>query len=147
LWSVRPKAFKIERRENKVFIPAAGGNVGTNLFIWTASTRPNYELIPAINDAGQMDFAIDYRSPQPQASVTKKPEATEADKRLPNELFIRSAIENRSEGMVQRRRSHRQLADRCDDKKGTPGAVVNPVEGAQHPVDSGGLGRTHRDAD
>jgi len=88
LWSVRPQAFKIELRENKLFIQPLEENVATNLYILTASTRPSYESIPAVNDAGQMDFAIDYRSPQPQANATKKPEATEADKRLPNEVFI-----------------------------------------------------------
>jgi hypothetical protein len=64
-----PEAFKIERRENKVFIEPLEENVATNLFIWTASTRLNYELVPAISDAGQMDFAIDYRPPEPQGKI------------------------------------------------------------------------------
>jgi hypothetical protein len=85
-----PEAFKIERRENKVFIQPLEENVATNLFIWTASTRLNYELIPAISDAGQMDFAIDYRPPQPQASVAKKTESDEADRRLPDEILLKS---------------------------------------------------------
>ena len=62
-----PQSFKVERRENKVFIQPLQENVATNLFIWTASTRLNYELVPAISDAGQMDFAIDYHQQQPQA--------------------------------------------------------------------------------
>jgi len=53
-----PQAFKVERRENKVFIQPLQENVATNLFIWTASTRLNYELVPAVSDAGQMDFAM-----------------------------------------------------------------------------------------
>jgi Flp pilus assembly secretin CpaC len=32
-----PQAFKVERRENKVFIQPLQENVATNLFIWTAS--------------------------------------------------------------------------------------------------------------
>ena len=66
-----PQSFKVERRENKVFIQPLVENVSTNLFIWTASTRLSYELVPAVGDAGQMDFAIDYRQQQPQAQVTQ----------------------------------------------------------------------------
>src|ERR1051326_5148655 len=82
-----PEAFKIERRENKVFIQPLEENVATNLFIWTASTRLNYELVPAISDADQMDFAIDYRAPQPQAQVTvpKPPEPQAAGLPIPGE--------------------------------------------------------------
>src|SRR5580698_8916885 len=65
-----PQSFKVERRENKVFIQPLQENVATNLFIWTASTRLNYELVPAVSDAAQMDFAIDYHQPpQPQAKA------------------------------------------------------------------------------
>ena len=60
-------AFKIEWRDNKVFIQPTEPNVATNLFIWTASGRLNYELEPA-GAVGQMDFAID--NPPPLARVT-----------------------------------------------------------------------------
>ena len=40
-------AFKIEWRENKVFIQPTEADVATNLFIWTASGRTSYELEPA----------------------------------------------------------------------------------------------------
>jgi Flp pilus assembly secretin CpaC len=86
-----PEAFKIERRENKVFIQPLEENVATNLFIWTASTRLNYELVRAISDAGQMDFAIDYRAPQPQAQVTppKPPEPqAAAGLPIPSEMLL-----------------------------------------------------------
>src|SRR6266567_3020342 len=53
-----PQTFKIERRENKVLIQPLQEGVATNLFIWTSNTRLNYELLPAISDAAQMDFAI-----------------------------------------------------------------------------------------
>jgi hypothetical protein len=66
-----PQSFKVERRDNKVFVQPLVESVSTNLFIWTASTRLNYELVPAISDPGQMDFAIDYRQPQPQAQLTQ----------------------------------------------------------------------------
>lgn len=50
--------FKVEWRENKVFIQPTEPNVATNLFVWTASGRFNYELDPA-GSVPQMDFAID----------------------------------------------------------------------------------------
>src|SRR5215831_8791905 len=87
-----PQAFKIERRENKVLIQPLQENVATNLFIWTATTRLNYELVPAVSDAGQMDLAIDYRQPQPQAHLTppKPPEPTVVVPTVPSEMLLNS---------------------------------------------------------
>src|SRR5207249_8167626 len=51
-------AFKIERRENKVFIQPLEEGVSTNLFVWTNSGRWNYELVPAASPE-TMHFAID----------------------------------------------------------------------------------------
>ena len=51
-------AFKIEWRENKVFVQPTEGNVATNLFIWTATQRFNYEL-GAAGPVEKMDFAVD----------------------------------------------------------------------------------------
>ena len=87
-----PQSFKVERRENKVFIQPLVESVSTNLFIWTASTRLNYELVPAISDAGQMDFAIDHEAPQPQAQVTKPkpPEAAATVPAIPSEMLLNS---------------------------------------------------------
>src|ERR1700731_55294 len=84
-----PQAFKVERRENKVFIQPLQENVATNLFIWTASTRLNYELVPAIGDAGQMDFAIDYRQPQAQVAQPK-PAPVAVVSTVPNEMLLKS---------------------------------------------------------
>lgn len=50
--------FKVEWRENKVFVQPTAADASTNLFIWTASERLNYELEPAGDVAG-MDFAVD----------------------------------------------------------------------------------------
>ncbi len=85
-----PQSFKVERRENKVFIQPLVESVSTNLFIWTASTRLNYELVPAISDAGQMDFAIDYRATQPQAQVMKPkpPEPPATVSAIPTEMLL-----------------------------------------------------------
>jgi hypothetical protein len=50
--------FKVEWRENKVFIQPLEANAATNLFVWTASGRQNYELVPA-GSVDKMHFAID----------------------------------------------------------------------------------------
>ena len=63
-------AFKVEWRENKVFIEPTEPGVSTNLFIWTASSRLNYELESA-GDVGKMDFAIDYPRPTPPPPAAK----------------------------------------------------------------------------
>jgi hypothetical protein len=86
-----PQAFKVERRENKVFIQPLQENVSTNLFIWTASTRLNYELVPAIADAGQMDFAVDYPQPSAPAKVSdlKKDSGADANA-LPDDLLLKA---------------------------------------------------------
>jgi hypothetical protein len=64
------EAFKVEWRENKVFIEPTQPNVSTNLFIWTKSGRLNYELEPAGTVAG-MDFAIDQAPADAPAPKTK----------------------------------------------------------------------------
>jgi hypothetical protein len=56
--AVGSPVFKVEWRENKIFIQPTEQNVATNLFVWTASGRFNYELDPA-GSVPQMDFAID----------------------------------------------------------------------------------------
>ena len=60
-------AFKIEWRENKVFVQPTEPDVTTNLFIWTASGRLNYEL-EAAGAVEQMDFAID----QPVSRIQRR---------------------------------------------------------------------------
>ena len=56
--AVGSPVFRVEWCENKVFIQPTEPNVATNLFVWTASGRLNYELDPA-GSVLQMDFAID----------------------------------------------------------------------------------------
>ena len=65
-------SFKIEWRENKVFIQPLEPDATTNLFIWTASSRLSYELVPA-GSVEQMHFAID----QDPVTVAKKEEPVE----------------------------------------------------------------------
>jgi RES domain-containing protein len=68
------QSFKVEWRENKVFVQPTVADASTNLFIWTASERLNYELEPA-GDVAAMDFAVDQMplvQPKP-TSVTPPP--------------------------------------------------------------------------
>jgi len=69
------QSFKVEWRENKVFIEPTEPNLSTNLFIWTRSGRLNYELEPA-GEVRQMDFAIDQ---PPAPKPVSKPPAVKAD--------------------------------------------------------------------
>ncbi len=60
------QSFKVEWRENKVFVQPTEADAASNLFIWTASRRLNYELEPA-DAVSTMDFAVD----QPPVQVEK----------------------------------------------------------------------------
>jgi len=51
-------SFKVEWRENKVFVQPTEADATTNLFIWTGNERLNYELEPA-STVRDMDFAVD----------------------------------------------------------------------------------------
>jgi hypothetical protein len=62
--AVGSPVFKVEWRENKVFIEPTEPEVATNLFVWTASGRFNYELDPA-GGVSQMVFAIDQPAVEP----------------------------------------------------------------------------------
>ena len=82
-------AFKVEWRENKVFVQPTEPGVTTNLFIWTASGRLNYEL-EAAGAVEQMDFAIDqpvaHRAAAPLAAVKPPLPATTEQIALDNLL-------------------------------------------------------------
>lgn len=56
--AVGSPVFKVEWRENKVFIEPMEPAVATNLFVWTSSGRFNYELDPP-GEVRLMVFAID----------------------------------------------------------------------------------------
>lgn len=51
-------AYKVDWRGNKVFIQELEPDAATNLFIWTASGRLNYELV-GVSSISDADFAID----------------------------------------------------------------------------------------
>ena len=67
-------SYKIEWRGNKVFVQPLDPEATTNLFIWTASGRLSYELVPA-RSVREMSFAID-QEPGPtvaKVAIPKKP--------------------------------------------------------------------------
>jgi hypothetical protein len=64
--------FKIERRENKVFIQPLEEGASTNLFVWTGSGRWNFELVPA-GSVETMHFAIDQPNPPAPKSDAAPP--------------------------------------------------------------------------
>ncbi len=68
--AIGSKAFQVERQGNLVLIQPLQEGVATNLFVWVGDRRFNYELLPPVSDAGQMDFAIDYRRPLPATPAT-----------------------------------------------------------------------------
>jgi len=82
-------AFKIEWRENKVFVQPSEPGVTTNLFIWTASGRLNYEL-EAAGAVERMDFAIDHPIAQPSpvsAPAAKHPTSATSEQFVLNSLL------------------------------------------------------------
>jgi hypothetical protein len=73
------QSFKVEWRENKVFVQPTDADAATNLFIWTASERLNYELEPA-GEVAAMDFAVDQiplAQPKPASAQPPQPSPTE----------------------------------------------------------------------
>lgn len=80
-------AFKIEWRENKVFIQPTEPSVATNLFIWTVSGRLNYELEPA-GAVEQMDFAIDQPPTQTAPAQEAKPSSSTATEGIGTEALL-----------------------------------------------------------
>jgi hypothetical protein len=72
-------SFKVEWRDSKVFVQPTEADAATNLFIWTASERLNYELEPAGNVAS-MDFAVDQTplvQPKPASVTPPQPSPTD----------------------------------------------------------------------
>lgn len=77
------QSFKVEWRENKVFVQPTEADAATNLFIWTASRRLNYELEPA-GAVSAMDFAVD----QPPVQVEKPKPVNTPPQPSPVEMLL-----------------------------------------------------------
>jgi hypothetical protein len=65
-------SYKIEWRGNKVFVQPLEPEAATNLFIWTASGRLNYELV-AVHSVADAQFAIDEQPAPKAASAADRP--------------------------------------------------------------------------
>ena len=81
-------SFKIEWRGNKVFVQPLDPEAMTNLFIWTASERLSYELVPAPS-VEEMHFAID-QEPSPKVAKAAIPEKPVEDPRAAQEAKLAS---------------------------------------------------------
>jgi hypothetical protein len=81
--------FKVEWRENKVFIEPTEPGVATNLFVWTSSGRFNYELDPA-GVVPEMVFAIDQPIPDPPKVTASANRASESAGPSPTEILIQA---------------------------------------------------------
>jgi hypothetical protein len=78
------QSFKVEWRENKVFVQPTEPDAATNLFIWTSSERLNYELEPA-GDVSAMDFAVDQ---VPVTTIQPKPANVTPPQPSPTEILL-----------------------------------------------------------
>jgi hypothetical protein len=78
------QSFKVEWRENKVFVQPTEADASTNLFIWTTSQRLNYELEPA-GAVTSMDFAVD-QIPVPVTQA--KPASVTPPQPSPSEVLL-----------------------------------------------------------
>jgi hypothetical protein len=81
-------SFKIEWRGNKVFVQPLDPEATTNLFIWTASERLSYELVPAPS-VEKMHFAID-QEPSLTAAKAAIPEKPVGDRPVAQEAKLAS---------------------------------------------------------
>jgi hypothetical protein len=83
--------FKVEWRENKVFVQPLEPDAATNLFIWTASGRQSYELVPA-GSVNEMHFAIDEDpvETQPKRAEIAVPLAPPEQPKVPAAMLMES---------------------------------------------------------
>jgi hypothetical protein len=73
--AVGSSIFKVEWRENKVFIEPTEPDMATNLFVWTASGRFNYEL-DAAGAVPEMVFAVDQPVADPPPKINASADHT-----------------------------------------------------------------------
>jgi len=85
--AVGSSVFRVEWRGNKVFIEPTEPDVATNLFVWTASGRFNYELDPA-GVVPQMVFAIDQPTPDPLKIAAVAPRTSDSADPSPADVLL-----------------------------------------------------------
>lgn len=128
--AVGSPVFKVEWRENKVFIEPTEADKATNLFVWTTTSRFNYELDPA-GAVPQMVFAIDQPAADPpkiNASMNRASEPTPAEVLIatkPIRLLGPISDKNRVAVYITDLLEHDgQVLIRCLIRNGTTGAYV-----------------------
>ena len=109
-------AFKVEWRGNKVFIEPTGTNVATNLFVWTASGRFNYELDPA-GAVPQMDFAIDQSIVDPPTVSISKKAGTKSNDPWPANALMQAKPVHLYGSILQKNRVAVYLTDLVEDDR------------------------------
>ena len=85
--AVGSPVFRVEWRGSKVFIEPTEPDVATNLFVWTAAGRFNYELDPA-GIVPQMVFAIDQPTADPPKAASVATRSSDATDPSPGEVLI-----------------------------------------------------------
>jgi hypothetical protein len=97
-------SFKIERRDNKVFIQPLEEGQSTNLFIWTPTTRYAYELEPAGTISG-MHFAIDHSlaTAQPLANPPETAAASNATAAITRALVASLPVKHEASPRIKDR--------------------------------------------
>ncbi len=88
-------AFQIERHQDKVFIKPLKAGVATDLFVWTASRRFNYEL-EAPGEVNNMNFAIDNAMPPKPKDISNGQVAEAADLLLTHSLLASEQVDSSS---------------------------------------------------
>jgi hypothetical protein len=87
--AVGSPVFRVEWRENKVFIEPTEPDVATNMFVWTPSGRFNYELDPA-GVVPEMVFAIDQPVPDPPKITAAVNRPSESADPSPADVLIQT---------------------------------------------------------
>lgn len=85
--AVGSPVFRVEWRGSKVFIEPTEPDMATNLFVWTAAGRFNYELDPA-GVVPQMVFAIDQPTGDPPKAAAPAPRTRDSADSLLAEVLI-----------------------------------------------------------
>jgi hypothetical protein len=95
-------SFKVEWKENKVFVQPTEADVATNLFIWTASERLNYEL-DAAGAVDNMNFAMDEmtRAAQAQEGALPRPHAISPTEVLLADKLVKTETPKHSKKRVE----------------------------------------------
>ena len=93
--AIGSSAFQVERHEDKVFIKPLKEGVSTDLFVWTASRRFNYEL-EAPGEVKNMNFAIDSMPPPKPRDTSASQVAEAADLLLTHSLLASEQVDSSS---------------------------------------------------